>query len=102
MSAPLRPRPAPVTFRPRFTLLVLYFGVFFVFFCFLLALPDLLAAARALPPREGPLTDAEREAGARVAAEALRGKLPLALVASCASIGLGAWTRALPGLRSRL
>ena len=99
MSAPLRPRRPPVAFRPRFTLLVLYFAAFFVFFCFLLALPDLLAAARALPAGEGPLTDAEREAGARVAAEALRGKLPLALLATATALGLGVWSRALPGVR---
>ena len=101
MAAPLRPRPSSVAFRPQFTLLVVYFLVFFFFFCFLLALPDLIAAARALPPGEGPLTDAEREAGARVAAEALRGKLPLAFIATSAALGLGVWTRALPGVRRR-
>jgi hypothetical protein len=101
VSPPLRPRPSPVAFRPQFTLLVIYFFVFFVFFCFVLALPDLVAGARALPPSSGPLTDAEREAGARIAAEALRGKLPLALAGTVAALALGAWTRALPGLRRR-
>ena len=101
MAPPLRARPSSVTFRPQFTLLVLYFFAFFVFFCFVLALPDLIAGARALPPSSGPLTDAEREAAARIAAEALRGKLPLAFAATVAAIALGAWTRALPGLRRR-
>ena len=101
MSPPLRPRPSSAAFRPQFTLLVLYFFLFFVFFCFVLALPDLVAGARALPPSSGPLTDAEREAGARIAAAALRGKLPLALAATVAALALGAWTRALPGLRRR-
>jgi len=99
VSPPLRHRAPTAAFRPQFTLLVIYFFVFFVLFCFLLALPDLVAAARALPPRDGPLTDAEREAGARIAADALRGKLPLALAATLAVLALGAWTRALPGLR---
>jgi hypothetical protein len=81
--------------------MVLYFLAFFVFFCFVLALPDLVEGARALPPGSGPLTDAEREQGARIAAEALRGKLPLALAATIAALALGIWTRALPGLRRR-
>ena len=101
MAPPLRPRPSSVAFRPQFTLLVLYFFAFFVFFCFVLALPDLVAGARALPPGSGPLSDAERDEAARIAVEALRGKLPLVVIATLAALALGSWTRALPGLRRR-
>ena len=44
-----RPARAP-TFRPEFTLLMLYFFAFFVFFALLLALPDLVEGMRTLPP----------------------------------------------------
>jgi hypothetical protein len=96
---PRRPRAAQPTFRPHFTLLLLYFFGLFVFFALLLALPALLEAFRTLPPGEGPLTDQERALAADVAREALRGRVPYAAIAAVLTLGLGAWTGALPGLR---
>ncbi|MEB2345888.1 MAG: hypothetical protein OZ948_14250 [Deltaproteobacteria bacterium] len=98
---PHRPRPAAPAFRPQFTLLLLYFFGLLLFFALLLALPALLEAFRALPPHEGPLTDAERALAADVAREALHGRLPYAVIAALLALGLGIWTRSLPGLRQR-
>jgi len=103
MSAPLRPPPrrsgVGSGFRPGFTLYLLYFFAFFVFFALLLALPALLEGLRSLPPAES--IEAEREAGARIARHALAGRLPLALLAALAAIGIGGYARVLPGLRDR-
>lgn len=106
MEAPPRPpprrqRPAPASFRPEFTLLLLYFFGLFLLFALLLALPALLEALRALPPGEGPLTPAERDLAAEAARRALRGRIPIAVVAAVAVLGIGVWTRSLPGLRRR-
>jgi hypothetical protein len=99
---PLRaPRRSSVPFRPEFTLLLLYLFAFFAFFALLLALPDLLAGVRALPPAAGPITEEDRAAAARIAREALRGKLGYAFAAGAGALGLGLWARVLPGLRRR-
>jgi hypothetical protein len=95
------PRRSSVGFRPEFTLFVLYLFGFFVVFALLIALPDLLAGARALPAGEGPLSAQEREQAARIARAAVEGKLGLALVAAVAALALGAWTGVLPGLRRK-
>lgn len=101
MQGPPRPRPRPPapSFRPEFTLLLLYFFGLFLLFALGLALPALLDALRALPPGEGPLTDAERQVAADVAREALRGRVPYAAIAALLVLALGVWTRSLPGLR---
>jgi hypothetical protein len=96
-----RPRPAPASFRPEFTLLLLYFFGLFLAFALLLALPALLEALGTLPPGEGPLTPEERALAADTARRALRGRVPIAVVASVVVLGLGVWTRALPGFRHR-
>jgi hypothetical protein len=96
-----RPRPPSVGFRPEFTLLLLYFFGLFLLFSLLLALPALLEALRALPPGDGPLTEQERALAADAAREALRGRVPYALIAALLVLALGVWTRALPGLRRR-
>jgi hypothetical protein len=80
---------------------LVYFFAFFALFCLLLALPALLDAARSLPPGTGPLTDAEKELASRVVRDALRGRLDWALIAAAVCVGIGTWTRALPGLRRR-
>lgn len=95
---PRRPRPGP-TFRPEFTLFLVYFFAFFLFFALLLALPDLLEGMRTLPAAT--TIEAEREAGARIARQAVEGKLVWALLAALAALGIGAYTRVLPGLRRR-
>lgn len=97
MSAPpRRPRPA-AQFRPEFTLFLFYFFAFFVFFALVLALPDLLAAMRTLPPAAS--LEEERAAGARIARAAVGGKLVWALVAAGVALGIGAYARVLPGLK---
>jgi hypothetical protein len=97
MSQPPRRRAPPPQFRPEFTLMLLYFFAFFVFFALLLALPDLLAGMRTLAPAT--TIEAERAAGAAIARHALQGKLTYAVVASVVALGLGAYTRVLPGLK---
>lgn len=94
-----RPRPASAAFRPQFTLVAVYFFAFFLFFCLLLALPALLEGLRSLPPSEGPITDQERKLAAELTRDALRGRLPYALLATVVTLGLGLWAKALPGLR---
>lgn len=79
--------------------MALYFFAFFLFFCLVLALPALLEGFRSLPPGAGAITDQERELAAEIAQDALRGRLPYALLATVAALGLGLWTRALPGFR---
>ena len=98
---PRRPRPAPASFRPQFTLLLLYFFGLFLAFALLLALPALLDALRSLPPGDGPLTPEERSLAADAARSALRGRIPIAVVAAVVVLGLGVWTRALPGFRQQ-
>ena len=95
------PHRSPATFRPQFTLLLLYFFAFFVFFCLLLALPALLEGLASLPAATGPLTEEERAFAAEVTREALRGRLAYALAAALVALALGARTGALPGLRRR-
>jgi hypothetical protein len=98
---PRLPRRSSVTFRPQFTLLLVYFFAFFLFFCLVLALPSLLEGLRTLPAGSGPLTEEEQALASRIARDAVRGKLGYALAASLAALVLGAWTRTLPGLKSR-
>jgi hypothetical protein len=86
-------------FRPQFTLVALYFFGFFLFFCLVMAMPALLDGLRSLPPSGGPITEQERELAAELTRDALRGRLLYALLATVAAVGLGVWTRALPGLR---
>jgi len=101
MEGPPRPplRQPRATFRPEFTLLLLYFAGLFLAFSLLLALPALLDALRALPPGDGPLSEEERAIAARAAQQALSGRLPYAVVAALIALGIGTWTHSLPGLR---
>jgi hypothetical protein len=81
-------------FSPRFTLMMLYFAALFFAYCFALVSPVLMEIANSGVP--GP----EQEALAREATrEALRGRVWIALVAAAATLGLGIWSRVLPGLR---
>lgn len=94
---PRRPRPAP--FAPRYTLSLFYFAAFVLLFGVLFALPDLLAAFRALPPGAGELTPAELERARDAARGALAGRVPLVIGCAFVTLGLAAWRGALPGLR---
>ena len=75
--------------------MLIYFFALFVFFALLLALPDLLAGMRTLPPDAS--IEEQRAAGAAIAQRAVAGKLSFAFVA----LGLGAYTRMLPGIKRR-
>jgi hypothetical protein len=84
-------------FRPRFTLTLLYLAGFFLLYALLFVAPDLApllgSAGQELPPEE--LQARAHE----VAQHAMRGKALFALLASLATVGLGAWRRVLPGMR---
>lgn len=78
--------------------MLLYLFFFFFLFALIFQLPDLVAAARELPPG-GELTPEEREYAREVGRNALRGRIPLALGAAVVVTGLAIWRRVLPGLR---
>lgn len=92
-----RHRTSSPSFRPEFTLMLLYFFAFFVFFALLLALPALLEGMRTIPPAN--TIEAERAAGAAIAKRAVQGKLLYALLATFVTLGIGAYARILPGLK---
>lgn len=95
-SAPPPRRGRPV-FRPRFSLSLLYTVFFFFLFALLLALPELLEAARSLPPGS---RSEDLARGEQVARQALSGaELLLALGLALAATVLGARSGRLPGLR---
>jgi hypothetical protein len=94
-----RPRRRPVTFRPRFTLLVLYVGFFFVAISLLAALPDLIEAFRSLPPGPDQLTDEELDQARQIARNSLRGKLPFTFAAAVIATGIGSYRGWLPGMK---
>ena len=96
---PRRPRSSGAQFRPEFTLFLLYYFLFFLFFALVLALPDLLEGMRAMPPAA--TIEEERAAGARIAQRAVQGKLLWAFIAAGVALGIGAYTRVLPGLKNR-
>jgi hypothetical protein len=79
--------------------MLIYFFALFVFFALLLALPDLLAGMRTLPPDAS--IEEQRAAGAAIAQRAVAGKLSFAFIASLVALGLGAYTRMLPGIKRR-
>jgi hypothetical protein len=96
-NAPRRRRTTP--FRPTFTLLLLWFALFFFAFALLLLLPDLVAAFRALPPGEGPLTPEELARARDAARRGIAGRLGWVFGAAALVTGIGAWSGRLPGVR---
>jgi Na+/proline symporter len=98
--SPSRP-PRRALPTPRYTLTLLYFFALVVLFGILFALPDLLAAYRALPPGQGPLTPEELARAREVARGALRGRLPWVIAAALATVAAAARWGWLPGLRRR-
>lgn len=97
---PRPPRPArPPGFSPRFTLSLFYVFALVVAWGLAFALPDLLAAARALPPGPEELTPEELAKAREVARSALAGKVLYVLAAALASFGLLVWRGWLPGVR---
>jgi hypothetical protein len=63
------------------------------------ALPDLLAAARALPPGPDELTPEELAHAREIARAALAGKVPYAIASALLTFGLLVWRGWLPGIR---
>jgi hypothetical protein len=92
---PQRRRAEP--FRPRFTVMILYLGFFFFLYGLLLAVPDLMDVIR----QADSLPEAElRQRSEQVTQRSLGGgRVYLALASAAVTVGLGAWQRALPGLR---
>ncbi len=90
---PLPPR-GGATFRPRFTLTILYFFAFLLLFCMAVAAPALTEVLQSTPP--GP----EQEAIAREAARRAVGpRLPIAALAALVATAIGLYARLLPGFR---
>jgi hypothetical protein len=94
---PRRPRAEP--FTPRVTLSLLYLAGLVLLFGLLFALPDLLAAAREIPPGEGELAPEELARAREVARRALSGRIPWVFAASVVTFALALWRGLLPGLR---
>jgi hypothetical protein len=90
---PLPPR-GGATFRPRFTLTILYFFAFLLLFCAAFAAPALVDVLHGTPP--GP----EQQAIAKEAARRVVGpRLPIATAAALVVTGIGIYARLLPGFR---
>ena len=93
---PRRPRKA-ATFRPHFTLMMLYLLGFYLLYGLLFALPDLMELIVQAGSVPGPEI---QERATQVTQRALGGgRLYLVLLASAVTVGLALWRRALPGLR---
>jgi hypothetical protein len=97
--SPVRRRPRPPPFRPRFTLALFYVFALVLAWGLAFALPDLLAAARDLPPGPAELTPEELAQAREVAREALAGRVHSAVAAALVTFGVLAWRGWLPGLR---
>jgi hypothetical protein len=92
MSQPLRSRPP--TFRPRFTLSLLYLFGFFLLYCLILVAPELYEVLRNVP------TGPEQEQAAQEAARrAIQPRLPFALAAALVTTVVAARAGWLPGMR---
>jgi hypothetical protein len=95
-----RRRPEKVKFQPRFTVMVLWLFLFTLVYGTLLAAPALWEAYQTLPAGSGPLTEQERALAEETARQVLSGeRLRWALLAAVVTVGLGAWSQRLPGLR---
>jgi hypothetical protein len=85
------------TFRPRFTLSILYLFGFFFLYCLLLVAPSLWEVLQTVPT--GP---EQQEAAQQVAREVVRPRLLVAVVLSAVTTILGAHYRVLPGIAPRI
>jgi hypothetical protein len=79
--------------------MLFYFAGLVVLFGLVFALPDLVAAFRALPPGEGELTPAELARARETARAALAGRVPLVIGCAFVTLALATWRGLLPGLR---
>lgn len=96
MPAP-PPRTTTATFRPRFTLSLLYLAFFFLAYSLLLVAPELAQV-------EVPADPADDEAALAVVSERIRQvagpRLPVALLLTLGTLYLGIRQRLLPGMRA--
>ena len=96
-------RRRPVAFRPRFTLMIVYFAVCFVAISLLMVLPDLVGVLRE-PEAAGtggqPSPEAMRAQASEVARRAMQGKVLPAFVLSVLVTGVLTWYGRLPGMRA--
>jgi hypothetical protein len=91
-------RPNPPAFRPGLTLLIVYFGVFFVGFSLALVMPELWP----LFDDAGTRSEEElRTLAAETAQRAIRGRLGIAFALAFLATAIGGWTGRLPGLRAK-
>jgi len=86
----------PPAFQPRFTLGLFYLFGFFLLYCLLLVAPLLWSMAEPATPGQ---QEERTQAVAEATRQAIRPKLPIALLAALATTALGARARVLPGLR---
>ena len=92
---PLHGRRRAPTFRPSFTLALVYLLAFTLLYAFLLIMPELLGVLRDVPP--GP---EQEEIAREVAQRAFAPRAAYALLLALASVGLGAWLQLLPGMKT--
>ncbi len=86
-------KPGP-QYRPVALLGLLYFGVFFLVWCMILVIPELVQVFETVPP--GP---DQETAASELVREAVRPRLPMAFALSLATTALGAHFKRLPGFR---
>lgn len=84
-----------------FSLVMLYWALFFFVFALLLTVPELVAGYRSLPAGKGPLSPDELAQARDIARHALEGRLLYAVAAATVTVGLALWAGVLPGLRGR-
>ncbi len=92
-SLPPRRAPPRAHFQPRFTLALIYLGAFFLGYCLLLIAPELIEVGRTTAP--GP---EQEEQARRVAYQAIRPRLPIALAAAVVTVALLTYAKRLPGM----
>jgi hypothetical protein len=91
------PRRRPAGFRPRATLALLYFLVFFFLFCFLLVGPVLWRGFQAVS------SDPEQwDAAQQAVQQAMTPRLWIAVALAAAATVIGGRTGVLPGSREKL
>ena len=97
MTSPNPPiRRRPPAYRPTALLGILYFAVIFFVIGLLLVMPELMKVLETVPP--GP---EQQELANRVAHEAIRPRMPIALVLAVGVTALGGYFGILPGLKPR-
>ncbi len=91
-----------MSFRPRFTLMIVYFALFFVSLSLLMILPDLVGVIREPDVVESGAQPSPEEIQARaskVARRAMQGKVLPAFGLSVVVTGVLTWYGRLPGMR---